>query len=212
MDTQLSHLENLNISKTVIEDYLIYLRNKEYTQLNMALINLLEEILRELERFIDGRTDLTLTSLQVRNIFELYLITKHVSTNQEGLNDWYGQMHKDSIDLQNGFMNLFSSHNQDISELQDIRDFINDSLENSPFESKREFNIKNLAIQYDYLLDYQAIHKLCSKYIHPSSIKINAYKAVSENNNYLNILVYIGVFFCQKIALLCQTIKSEKGN
>ncbi|MFA5214696.1 hypothetical protein [Sulfuricurvum sp.] len=212
MDTPLNHLENLNITKTIIEDCLMHLRNKTYNQLNMALINLLEEILREVERFITGRSDLTLTSLQVRNIFELYLITKHVSTNQEGLNDWYGQMHKDSIDLQNGFMNLFSSHNQDISELHDIQDFINESLANSPFESKREFNIKNLAIDYDYLLDYQAIHKLCSKLIHPSSIKINSFKALLEDDNYLNLLIIFGVFFCQKIEVLCQTIKSEKSN
>lgn len=212
MDTSLSHLENLNISKIAIEDCLIHFRNKEDNQLNMALINLLEEILRELERFITGRTDLTLTSLQVRNIFELYLITKHISTDQEGLNDWFGQMHKDSIDIQNGFMALFSNHNRDITELQEIQDFTNESLENSPYESKKEFNIKKLAIQYNYLNDHQAIHKLCSKYIHPSSIKINAYKAVSEDNNYLNSLVYIGVFFCQKIEVLCQTIKSQQVN
>lgn len=210
MGTPLSHLENLNISKTIIEDCLIHLRNRTYNQLNMALINLLDEILREIERFITERTDLTLTSLQVRNIFELFLITKHISTDPNGLNDWFGQMHKDSIDIQNGLMALFSKHTIDITELQEIQDFTNENLENTPFESKKEFNIKKLADKYNYLNDYNAIYKLCSKLIHPSSIKINAYKAVSEDSNYLNSLVYVGVFFCQKIEKLCQTIKSEQ--
>lgn len=212
MNTPSSHLEKFNISKKIIEDCLIHLQDKELNQLNIALINLLEEVLRELERFINGRTDLTLTSLQVRNIFELYLITKHVSTNQEGLNDWYGQMHKDTIDIQDGFMNLFSNHDQDISELQDIQNFVNENLENSPFESKREFNIKKLATDYNYLLEYQAIHKLCSKLIHPSSIKVNSYNGLVEDENYLNLLVMFGVIFCQKIEVLCLTIKSEQVN
>lgn len=212
MDTPSSHHENLNISKTIIENCLLHLQNRTYNQLNIALINLLEEILRELERFNTGRTDLTLTSLQVRNIFELYLITKHVSTNQQGLNDWYGQMHKDTIDIQDGFMDLFSSHNQDTTELHEIKDFVNKNLENSPFKSKREFNIKNLATHYDYLLEYQAIHKLCSKLIHPSSIKVNSFKALLEDDSYLNLLVIFGAFFCQKIEVLCQNIQDSEDS
>lgn len=203
---QLSHDDNLKVTKEVISYFLNNFNNAEGSRLKLAIENLFREIERELDRFISGRADLTATSIQVRNLFELYLITKHIYSCEQGLNSWFGQMHKDSMDVQNGFIELFRSHNQDVSELEEIRKFIDQSLDDSPYASKGGFNIKDLAELYGYLNDYSAIHKLCSKLIHPTSIKVNAYSAVTENNTFLAILEQVGVFFCQRIEELSHEI------
>ncbi len=206
MKIQLSHDDSLKITKKVISSFLDDFNNPEGNRLKLAIENLFREIERELDRFILGRADLTATSIQVRNLFELYLITKHVFTSEKGLNSWFGQMHKDSMDVQNGFIELLSSHNQDVSELKEIRELIDQSLDDSPYTSKGGFNIKDLAEEYGYVKDYSAIHKLCSKLIHPTSIKVNAYNALTENNNYLAVLEQVGVFFCQRIEELSNEI------
>jgi len=203
---QLSHDDNLKVTKEVISSFLNNFNNSEGSRLKLAIENLFREIERELDRFISGRADLTATSIQVRNLFELYLITKHIYSCEKGLNSWFGQMHKDSMDVQNGFIELFRSHNQDVSELEEIRKFIDQSLDDSPYTSKGGFNIKDLAELYGHVNDYSAIHKLCSKLIHPTSIKVNAYSALTENNTYLAILEQVGVFFCQKIEELSHEI------
>jgi hypothetical protein len=206
MKIQLSHDDNLKITKKVISDFLDNFDNSEGSCLKLAIENLFKEIERELDRFISGREDLTATSMQVRNLFELYLISKHIYTSENGLNSWFGQMHKDSMDVQNGFIELFSSHNQNVTELEEIKAFIDKNLDKSPYTSKGGFNIKDLAELYGYVKDYSAIHKLCSKLIHPTSIKVNAYNALTENDNYLAVLEQVGVFFCQKIEELSHEI------
>jgi hypothetical protein len=206
MSIQLSHDDNLKITKKVISSFLGNFDNSEGCRLKLAIENLFREIERELDRFISGRDDLTATSIQVRNLFELYLISKHIYTSENGLNRWFGQMHKDSMDVQNGFIDLFRSHNQNVTELEEMREFIDKSLDDTPYTSKGGFNIKDLAELYGHVKDYSAIHKLCSKLIHPTSIKVNAYNALTENNNYLAVLEQVGVFFCQKIEELTHEI------
>ncbi len=206
MKIQLSHDDNLKVTKKVISGFLDDFDNSEGSRLKLAIENLFREIERELDRFISGRDDLTATSIQVRNLFELYLISKHIYTSEKYLNSWFGQMHKDSMDVQNGFIELFSSHNKDVTELEKIREFIDQSLDDSPYTSKGGFNIKDLAESYGHVKDYTAIHKLCSKLIHPTSIKVNAYSALTENDNYLAVLEQVGVFFCQKIEELSYEI------
>lgn len=208
---KLSPRENLSISQKVIKDFLSRFCVRRDSMHDLAMFKLFEEISRELKRFIEGRTDLSTTSLQVRNIFELYLITKHVFTDEKGLNNWIGQMHKDSIDIQNGFIELFSNHNENTAELEEIRKFVDDTLEASPYQSKGGFNIRDLADKYGYLNDYLAIHKLCSKLVHPTSIKVNTYDALIEDDNYLKILEHVGVFFTQKLEKLCHEIEQENA-
>lgn len=203
---KLNHDDNLRITKKVIHSFLNDFRNPEGSYLKLATENLFKEIERELDRFISGRTDLTKTSIQVRNLFELFLIAKHIHSSEDGLNSWFGQMHQDTMDVQNGFIDLFNKHNIDVSELEKIKDFLNQNLDDSPYTSKRSFNIKVLAEQYGYAIDYSAIHKLCSKLIHPTSFKVNAYSSLIKGDSYLKILEQVGVFFCQRIEELSYEI------
>ncbi|WP_263833136.1 hypothetical protein [Sulfurospirillum oryzae] len=210
------HNESLETAKNVISNFVSMFNNFENSSIKVfVFVNLFKEIERELNRFIAGRVDLTLTSIQVRNLFELYLITKHIYDSDEGLDEWLGQMHQDTIEIQNGFIGLLRNHHKDISELEEVKNFTDQSLNESPYVcQKKYFNMGVLAGQYGYKNEHLAMHKLCSKLIHPTSIKVNGYSALSADNNYLSILEIFGVFVCGKIEELSYEIADsiKSGN
>lgn len=83
------------------------------------------------------------------------------------------------------------------------------ALEESKYESKGPFQIKPLADKYGYLNDYLAVYKLCSKLIHPSSLKINLYAEISKDNNYLKIVQKIAVHFSDKLTKFALNIENK---
>jgi len=200
--------ENLKIICNSIEKLIAHLNSQLNinNEKSIILIKLFEEIFREITMLSSNRTELTETSLRVRNIFELYLITKHVNLDPKGLNNWCGQAHKDVTVINNGFIKLLSRYNKNTSDFKEVQSFINNQLSHTSFQSKGGFNMRDLAQKYGYDDDYMAIYKLCSKLVHPSSIKVNAYNALNEN--YLKILNHVGVFFCQKIEALAFEIRN----
>lgn len=146
----------------------------------MVLLKLFEEILREVIRFSEDSKDLTMTSLKVRNIFELYLIIKHVNCNPKGVQNWCRQGYKDITEINNGFIQLMSASKEGVTGFKEPQYFLDDELDKSPFHSKGGFNIRQLAKNYGLDEHYAAIHKLCSKLIHPTSVKVNAYGALTK--------------------------------
>lgn len=201
--------DNFEITRSVISDTLIILNASGENEFTLALINLLNEISREINRLQDNKNELTHTSIHVRNIFELYLIITHVLKDKKALASWVGQLHKDTSDILEGFASLFAKFGKDVPELAEIKNNIDSTLEDSQYKSKGPFNIKDLAEKYDLKEDYSAIHKLCSKIVHPSSMKVNAYQALIENDIYLSLFLYIGVYFSQRIESTCNDINEH---
>ncbi len=152
-----------------------FIENQDYSALNNALLCLLKEAERENNRLLSSLNDVTLTSLAIRNLFEIYLISKHIYNDEKALNNWYGQSHKDSKEVRDGFITLMKKKGLDTTELEEIQKFEDESLKESPFESKGGFQVRNLAEKYGYLDDYQFIYKLSSKIVHPSSMKLMTY-------------------------------------
>ena len=113
----ISNDENFDITNGVILDTLTTLKYAPKSEFNFALFNLLNEASREINRLKDNKHELTLASVHVRNIFELYLLTKHVFTDSKAFKSWMGQMHKDTTDILEGFTSLFSKFNKDVPEL-----------------------------------------------------------------------------------------------
>lgn len=171
------------------------------THLAQALTPLLQACTREINKLLHEKIDLSSLSLCVRTIFELYLILMHISTDEKALNKWFGQSHKDLKELTDGFIALGKKHGLDeyVSKLEDVQEFADGSLASSPFESKGGFDIRNLAEKFGHLEDYKAVHKLCSKLIHPTSMNVNSYDALSNNNVFFNMIFCIGVFYSEKI-------------
>ncbi|MCK4861383.1 MAG: hypothetical protein KAS85_05670 [Rhodobacteraceae bacterium] len=171
------------------------------TMLVQALTPLLQACTREINKLLHEEIDLSSLSLCVRTIFELYLILMHISTDEKALNNWFGQSYKDHKDINDGFIALGKKRGLDeyVSELEKVQEFLDGSLDSSPFVSKGRFNIRDLAEKFEHLEDYKAVHKLCSKLIHPTSLNVNAYDALSKNNVYYNMIFRIGVFYSQQI-------------
>jgi hypothetical protein len=76
-----------------------FLEGKGYSTLNRALLSLLSEAERENIRLLSSLKDLTLASLPIRNMFEIYLISKHIYTDEKALFSWCGQLYKDSKEV-----------------------------------------------------------------------------------------------------------------
>ena len=209
MNTRLNLDKNFIISKQVIASFIVDAEALGQHSFITTICNLMREAEREINRIISNPVDITIVSLGTRNIIELYLISRHIYTETKWEENWWGQMHKDSIDIQEGLVSLLEKHNKDPSEVKNYIEFCDQSLEESQFESKGGFNIRDLAKRYGHDEDYISVHKLCSKLIHPTSIKINAYQAFTENDNYIKTLSYVAVYFAHNIELLTNEIREK---
>ncbi|MEJ1367985.1 MAG: hypothetical protein RPU34_12025 [Candidatus Sedimenticola sp. (ex Thyasira tokunagai)] len=207
LKVNISFEENYSITEQAVEETILQLEKGEKNDYIQTLINLLQEINREIKRIENSKSDLSLTSIHVRNVFELFLISKYVFSGNKTYAHWLGQLHKDTSDVIDGFIILFNKFDKDSPELKEYKEFIDSTLEDSEYSSKGPFNIRCLAQKYNLDEDYLAIHKLCSKLVHPSSMKVNTHEALAANDNYINLLLYVGVYFCQQIEGLCNEIR-----
>ena len=210
MKIKLPISDNLKISLKEIDKFIGDANSQESSVFRNAIINLMSEAYREIDKLISMPTDITFVSISTRNIIETYLISRHVFTDEKWLNHWIGQLHKDAIDVQNGFLELMKKHNKDPSELEAIQQFSVETLEQSDYESKSGFNMRELAERYGHEEDYLSVHKLCSKLIHPTSMKVNAYDSLTANENYSDTLSYVASYFARQMEELIDEIRAEK--
>lgn len=209
LKVQLSPKEDLELSKQNISEVINTLDKKDYSELNNAVLNILKNIVQEISRLTDSLGELEYASLHTRNVFELYLILTHIYSDKEALSCWYGQIHKDSEQVRNGFRKLLVKKGLDTSSLDSVKEFADNALEKSPYSSARNFNIYDLAKVHGHEEDYSFVYKLSSKLVHPSSMKVNLYDILTENDNHLTVIVTIAVFFGQKAEKLALKIDSE---
>lgn len=211
MPQKVNPREQIEIASNSFEAAIEFLNGKNYSALNNALLSLLREAKRESCRLLSSMEDLTLSSFSVRNLFEIYLVSKHIYSNEQALISWYGQSHKDSKEVRNGAIKLMKNKGLSTVELELIQELEDDSLEQSPFESKGSFQIRQLAEDYGCLDDYQFIYKLSSKLVHPSSMKIMAYDVLTENGNYLGIVHQVGAYFTREFGIFLQAVLNESA-
>jgi hypothetical protein len=200
--------ESLLISIGVIQSFVEKLSVLSVNELRFSLINLFRQSLREINQFYEKRDDLNQTSLNVRNIFELYIISLHIYSDKEALKSWYGQVHKDLSEINSAFKTLLVKQGLDTSEIDKIQDLLDSTLEASQYTSKGGFNLKTCATKYGYEIDYDFVYKLSSKLIHPTSFKVNYYATI-EHDTYISMLTYIGVYFAKKSEALSIRLSAE---
>ena len=206
MEVRLSPIDDLALSRKGITGYIEYTSKQPFNELNNALLNLFQSSVREISQLIENITALDYVSLHTRNIFELYLITLQINKSDAELKRWYGQQHKDTTDVRSGFRQLLIKKGLDTSALDEVQKFEDDSLEESPYKSERNFNISNLAKVHGYSDDYGFLYKLSSKLVHPSALKVNNYDVLTENDNYLTVVLQLAVFFAQKVEKLANSV------
>lgn len=209
MKVQLTPKEDLELSQKNIFDVISILDKEAFSELTSAVLNILRNIDLEITRLIGSIDDLEYASLHTRNIFELYLILSHIYTDENALSAWYGQLHKDSEQIRDGFRKLLVKKGLDTSSLDAVKEFEDNALAKSPYSSARNFNISDLAKKHGHQDDYGFIYKLSSKLVHPSSMKVNFYAALTENNKYLTMIVHMAMYFGQKSEKLASKIGDE---
>lgn len=209
MTQELTTKENFELAAENFDVAMKHFEGKSFSTLNGAMVDLLKEASRETHRLLAVLGNLTLVSLSVRNLFELFLISKHIYSDDKALSAWYGQAHKDSKDVKDAFIKLMEKKGLDPADLVAIQEFEDESLAQSPFESKGNFQARDLAEKYGYLDDYKFIYKLSSKLIHPSSMKVMTHSSLSIDSNYLNVILHIGVYFGQKFSLFLKKVLEE---
>lgn len=191
--------DNMKITKKVIHDFIDILEKKHKAKLGLALIHLLAEAGREIDRASHAERELVIFALATRNIFEIYLIIRNISESDSALDCWYGQMHKDLIDINSGLRKLAEKKELNTEKLDVLDEIYNQALNESPFKSKGQFNIKTIALNYNYGEDYDWLYRLTSKLIHPSSVKVNGFHAIGEVEQYIVALEQSFTYFCMRL-------------
>jgi len=209
MEVRLSPIEDLTLSRKGILNYIERESKYPFTESRQVFLNLLQSADIEISKLIKSIGELDYVSLHTRNIFELYLIMLHINTSDEMLKRWCGQQYKDTTDVRNGFRTLLINKGLDISELDNIQEFEDASLNESPYESERHFNIRYLAKTHGYINDYDFLYKLSSKLIHPSAMKVNNYQNLVKDGNYLTVVVQLAVFFAQKVEVFVKKLQAK---
>lgn len=200
MSNEFNQINEIERAAKNIDVAINILGKKQHLALYRALVALLEEARRESQILLQSLDDFTSASLSVRNLFEILLISKHIHSDRQALENWYGQLHRDFKDINDGFIGRAKKSGADTSGAELMQQYVDKSLAQTPFKSVKSFNMRDLAEQYGYLEDYQFVYKLNSKLIHPTAMKVMMHEAIAEGNIYLTIVIHTGVYFWQELS------------
>ncbi|HCS63181.1 MAG TPA: hypothetical protein DIW64_03335 [Cellvibrio sp.] len=195
----LSKIDDIDLQIVTLQKHCEELENFPSDETVVAIKNLYLCAIQEAERIKESPQDIYTIAISVRNLFEIYMISLYLKKSDEIINQWYGQLLKDVLDIQEGLISLFSKHGIHNSNLELAREqTINSGLRNGVEQSK-PFNIKGIAKQLGWEEDYDAIYKLCSKIVHPSSVKVNLPNAFEKNDEYIGSLVHVAIHYMHLI-------------
>lgn len=109
-----------------------------------------------------------------RSLFELSLITRYVLMSEENLIQFVAESAVDKVQLLEGLLETGDiAYKEDIESIKEEIAKLKTTPEKFNFPSKKPNSIKTIARIVDSELEYKALYKLFSKYVHPSSFSIN---------------------------------------
>lgn len=196
----MNQLEDIEPILGVIKNQCDIAQKQDVCDRTTSLLNLYHEVIIEGMRLQSSEGELPSISAAVRNIFELMLIIEYLASSDEVVKMWIGQLQKDALDIHVGLIALFKKHNFRSPSLEESRETIIANGAAHAVTPSRPFVLRNVADRFGWLEDYDAIYKLCSKILHPSSIKANLPEAFDKNDDYKNVLVHVGIHYLALIA------------
>jgi len=109
-----------------------------------------------------------------RSLFELSLITRYVLMSEENLIQFVAESAVDKVQLLEGLLETGDiAYKEDVELIKEEIAKLKTTPEKFNFPSKKPNSIKTIARIVDSELEYKALYKLFSKYVHPSSFSIN---------------------------------------
>jgi hypothetical protein len=170
----------------------------------VAIHNLYREAVREAKRLQAGKDDIQSISAAVRNVFELHLIINKLEQSEDAVKHWIGQLQNDALEIHDGIIALVSKEGLNHDAFTASKARILKSGETHGVVPCRPFRIKDIAAEFGWTEAYDAMYKLCSKIVHPSSIRVNLPGAFDQNDDYKNTLIHVGVHHMALIAAQSQ--------
>jgi hypothetical protein len=168
--------------------------------------NLFRETIREAKRLQNAKDDIQSISTAVRNIFEIHLIIKYLENSEDAVKRWIGQLQNDALEIHDGVISLISKHGFNSEALVTSKARVVESGEKQGVVPSKPFRIREIANEFGWIEAYDAMYKLCSKIIHPSSIWVNLPGVFDDNDDYINTLIHVGI---HHIALIAEHSKNE---
>lgn len=165
-----------------------------------SLQNLYQEALVEAARLRAGESEIVTVCVAVRNLFEIMLLINHLAASDEAVECWIGQLQRDALDIHDGLISLFHKHGVQSLPLENSRSSVLVNGDEHGVVPSRPFKIRSIAEQLGVSEDYDAMYKLCSKIVHPSSIRVNLPGAFEKNGDYKNALIHVGIHYLAQIA------------
>ncbi|MDP3515614.1 MAG: hypothetical protein Q8S94_00470 [Pseudohongiella sp.] len=196
----LTKIEDIDVHKVALRRVCDEREEKASDEKLLAMKNLYQCAIREAENIKGSSNDIFKIAVSLRNLFEIYMISLHLVGSEDAVAQWYGQILKDVLDIQDGLIMLFSKHGIHSTDLNLARKHVVDSGARNNVLPAKPFNIKEIAKLYGWEEDYNAMYKLCSKIVHPSSVKVNLPGAFDKNDEYLRSLIHVAVHYLGLIA------------
>ncbi|MDD5344518.1 MAG: DUF5677 domain-containing protein [Smithella sp.] len=176
---------------------------KQQLQDNLAisLINLVRKATIEIRRLATFYPDVAdISALCARNLFEINLIARAIIESEHSLNAWLGQRASDEIDVITGMLQFINDESStDYKKLESRRAEIQHICSRHNIKPTKPFIIRNLACQFNLEKEYDALYKLFSKYIHPSSWLINGDSPQLESSAALNIFIICAQLYASEL-------------
>ncbi len=196
----MNQLQDIEPILDVIQNHSEMAKRQNVCDRTTSLTNLYREVILEATLLQSSKNQLSLISSAVRNIFELMIIIEYIASSDEAVKMWIGQLQKDALDIHDGLLALFQKHNFKSLALHESREAIIANGGAHAVTPTRPFNLRKVADKFGWLEDYDAIYKLCSKILHPSSIRANLPGAFDKNDDYKSMLVHMGIHYLALIA------------
>ncbi len=159
-----------------------------------ALLNLLRSIAMYVEIYASNLSGtLEILALCTRSVFELNLRARMVLERADGLQRWIAEAVEERIETLEGFVRFAETGVASAlyeKEVQRERQRLTDLKEKHdlPAEAKGRLQERQLAEMFHLEEDYDALYKLASKIVHPSSYLVNGRPHV-DTNDMRNVLL-----------------------
>jgi hypothetical protein len=125
-----------------------------------------------------------------RNLFEVNLVVRYVLASEDNLRTWLGQILQDEREWIEGALSFAGSGNDDLRQkcqhrLTELKRL---ALKHK-LDFSKPFRVPALAKDTGTQEEYDALYKLLSKYVHPSSLWINAWHSQTPDLDWLNVFI-----------------------
>jgi hypothetical protein len=126
-----------------------------------------------------------------RNLFEVNLTIRHVLLSNDNFLDWLGQALHDEKDFIDGVLSTSrESQNADAKNFLKARlKQLHGMAQRHELEFSKPFRVQDIAKGLGMLDEYAETYRLFSKYVHPSSLLVNAWHRQTAEKTWNDIFL-----------------------